>query len=298
MLSILIPTYNYNAFPLAQELEKQALALGIPFELICIDDGSFSPLNEENQKINSLTNCHFIENRKNLGRSGIRNLLADKARYEWLLFFDSDVFPKSKDLIKNYIEAQKSSDSKVFYGGILYSEKLPSEDSKLRWVYGKKREALPVEKRKEMKYLRFLTLCFLIKKEIFNHSRFNESIKNLRHEDTLFALDLKKNHINITHIDNPVYHLGLEKSEVFLKKSRDSIEGLLEIIKSGLMPANHVLISKAHRLSKLFFTHKILSYIYTKHREYLERNLLSENPSLFLFDLYRLCYLCYLDNSK
>lgn len=298
MLSILIPTYNYNAFPLAQELEKQALALGVPFELICIDDGSFSPLNEKNQKINSLTNCRFIENRKNLGRSGIRNLLADKARYEWLLFFDSDVFPKSKDLIKNYLEAQQAINSEVFYGGILYSEELPNEDSRLRWVYGKKREALSVEKRNEKKYLRFLTLCFLIKKDVFNHTRFNESIKNLRHEDTLFALDLKNNHVTLSHIDNPVYHLGLEKSDVFLKKSRDSIEGLLEIVKSGLMPNDHVLISKAYRLTKLTFTNKIFSYLYTKHHAYFERNLLSENPSLFLFDIYRLCYLCYLDKTK
>lgn len=298
MLSILIPTYNYNAYPLAKELEKQALALKIPFELICIDDGSFSPLNEENQKINSLTNCSFIENRKNLGRSGIRNLLADKARYQWLLFFDSDVFPKSKHLIKNYIEAKKTNDSEVFYGGILYSEELPNEDNRLRWVYGKKREALTVEKRNKKKYLRFLTLCFLIKKDVFNHTRFNESIKNLRHEDTLFALDLKKHNVSMTHIDNPVYHLGLENSEIFLRKSRDSIEGLLEIIKSGLMPANHVLISKAHRFSKLTFTNEIFSYIYCNYKSFLERNLLSKNPSLFLFDLYRLCYLCYIDKSK
>ena len=31
-------------------------------------------------------------------------------------------------------------------------EKLPNEDSRLRWVYGKKREALYVEKRNEKKY--------------------------------------------------------------------------------------------------------------------------------------------------
>ena len=35
MLSILIPTYNYNALPLAEILEQQALKAGIIFELIC-----------------------------------------------------------------------------------------------------------------------------------------------------------------------------------------------------------------------------------------------------------------------
>ena len=46
MLSILIPTFNYNALPLAKILESQALKLGIVFELICMDDGSFSNKND------------------------------------------------------------------------------------------------------------------------------------------------------------------------------------------------------------------------------------------------------------
>ena len=42
MISILIPCYNYNALPLAARLEKEALNLGIIYEIICIDDASFS----------------------------------------------------------------------------------------------------------------------------------------------------------------------------------------------------------------------------------------------------------------
>lgn len=61
MLSILIPTYKYNTYPLVQELESQALKAIIPFEMICFDDGSFSVLKKENQKINTLINCCFIE---------------------------------------------------------------------------------------------------------------------------------------------------------------------------------------------------------------------------------------------
>ena len=34
MLSILIPTYNYNAFPLVEELQNQAIEAGIAFEII------------------------------------------------------------------------------------------------------------------------------------------------------------------------------------------------------------------------------------------------------------------------
>ena len=61
MISILIPCYNYNAYDLVSKLEKECLTLKIVFEIICIDDASFSPLNELNQKIIILTNCKFFE---------------------------------------------------------------------------------------------------------------------------------------------------------------------------------------------------------------------------------------------
>ena len=40
MMSILIPTYNYNAFPLVKAIYEQAQNIDIPFEIICRDDGS------------------------------------------------------------------------------------------------------------------------------------------------------------------------------------------------------------------------------------------------------------------
>ena len=77
MLSILIPCFDYNAYPLVCEIDKQALILELKFEIICIDDGSFSLKNELNQKINSIPNAKFIESKKNLGR--IKNRLEDSA---------------------------------------------------------------------------------------------------------------------------------------------------------------------------------------------------------------------------
>ena len=65
MLSILIPCFDYNAYPLVCEVEKQALILDLKFEIVCIDDGSFSLKNELNQKINSIPNAKFIESKKN-----------------------------------------------------------------------------------------------------------------------------------------------------------------------------------------------------------------------------------------
>ena len=104
MISILIPCHDFNAYPLVCNLEKQALMLKINFEIICIDDGSFSSKNEINQKINLLTNSRFIESKKNIGRINNRLLLAEKSQYQWLLFIDVDTYPNSEDFLKNYID--------------------------------------------------------------------------------------------------------------------------------------------------------------------------------------------------
>ena len=297
MLSILIPTYNYNIYPLVQELENQALKANIVFEIICVDDGSFSILNEKNQKINTLTNCQFLENKKNIGRSKIRNLLAEKAKYDWLLFLDADVLPKNKNFISIYINSI-TQQSEVIFGGILYQDKTPKIEDMLRWVYGKKREALNVEERNKNKYLRFLTLSFLIKKSVFKTVRFNEALPNNRHEDTLFSYDLKKAEKHLTHIDNPVYHLGLDSSKEFLEKSLLSIDSLLLLIKKGLIPSKHTLITKVFSISKILLLNNLFVYFYKTFKVKFERNLLSEKPSLFIFDLYRLCYLCFIDKKQ
>ncbi len=40
MLSILIPTYNYNIVALVSEIHRQISNTEIPFEIICLDDAS------------------------------------------------------------------------------------------------------------------------------------------------------------------------------------------------------------------------------------------------------------------
>ena len=60
MLSILIPTYNYNIAPLVNELFLQCeLIPNLNFEILVYDDGS-QLYHSENSKINNLKNCSFI----------------------------------------------------------------------------------------------------------------------------------------------------------------------------------------------------------------------------------------------
>jgi hypothetical protein len=85
---------------------------------------------------------------------------------------------------------------------------------------------------------------------VFNAVQFNESIPNLRHEDTLFSYDLGRAKISVIHINNPVYHLGLESSEVFLKKSEEAVVGLKFLTDHNLLPAEYVRIAKVYNSLK------------------------------------------------
>lgn len=290
MLSILIPTYNYNVFPLVKEVSEQCIAEKISFEIIVLDDASQN-FHTENNEINNLDNCSYSILNQNIGRSAIRNLLSTKALFDNLLFLDADVQMISDQFIKNYINFIKSnSNYGVVYGGIVYQESKPQTNQLLRWIYGNKREALSAEKRNENVYVSFLTLNFLIKKDVFKTVRFNEDIPNLRYEDLLFSFDLMKNRIPLKHINNQVVHNGIETSEVFMQKTNDSLKGLKFLLSKNYLPADYAKISNVFNLlnqTKLLF---LINFIYKMRKNSFEKNLLSNKPSLFIYDIYRLGY--------
>jgi glycosyltransferase involved in cell wall biosynthesis len=297
MISVLIPTYNYNIVPLATALQQQCTYAGIAYEIICLDDASpDTTLHTENEAINRLPNSSYSILPKNIGRSAIRNLLAEKAQYSWLLFLDADTLSVDNNLIKNYLP-HLNDDVKVVYGGIRYQEEKPSNSQLLRWIYGNEREALPVGKRQTNPHLSLLTLNFCIHKEVFKTVRFNESIPNLRHEDTLFSYDLSKANIKVEHIHNPVYHLGLESSEIFLRKSDEAVEGLKYLLDNNLLSGEYI------RIANMYFSLKskgLLPLVRVWHKmsaPFFRKNLLGNNPNLLIFDLYRLGYLCSLKTT-
>ena len=288
MLSILIPVYNYNVSSLVETLYKQALESNIIFEIICLDDYSQDFLSE-NQKINQFKNCHYSVLEKNIGRSAIRNLLAGKAIYQNLLFLDADTIPVNQNFLSTYISKINQSE-KVVYGGILYESKKPQKDRLLRWIYGTKREALKTSERSKNPYISFLTLNFLISKSIFSKVNFNENIPNLRHEDTLFSFELMQSQIEVVHIENPVYHLGIENSETFIRKSEEAVVGLKNLVDSNLISSDYVKLSHYYQIIKKYYLQSIIAFAFTISKPLFLRQLLSNKPSLFLFDLYRLGY--------
>jgi glycosyltransferase involved in cell wall biosynthesis len=283
MLSILIPVYHYNAVSLVNELIKQCNFSGINFEIIAQDDASNSPENNLNQAINQLPNCSFFINESNLGRGKNINSLAQKAKYDWLLILDCDTFPIDDNFIQKYIDAVSDSVKNIIFGGINYEDKKPEKEQLLRWIYGQKRETASL-----------LASNLLIKKDIFLQHPFDASITKYGYEDLAFFSVLKENHFHVFLIENPTYHLNLETSIVFLNKTKTALENLVFLYNSNKIHAEESKILKTFEWLKKLKLIQFTAFLFKKNQTQIERNLLSQKPSLFLFDLYKLGYFCYL----
>jgi glycosyltransferase involved in cell wall biosynthesis len=293
MLSILIPIYDYEVSRLVRPLQKQGEQLKIPFEIIILDDGSHSGKNDENELLNELPNVSFIALEKNLGRSGIRNLLAEKAKYEYLLFIDGDSEIMNEDFLEVYIENIKPS-TKVIYGGKEHSLDYPHK-YRLRWKYGRFREDKTAVERQKAIYRHVIFNNTIVNKELFGQIRFNEALTQYGHEDSLLAHELKKRKIPVQHIENRIIHAGIDTNEDFLEKTKSGLQNLKWLCQKGYLDKDHVRLSQVYFKIKKIGLDKVLGKLYPVFRKPMEKNLLSKNPSLRIFTVYRLMYFCHIN---
>ncbi|WP_338356704.1 glycosyltransferase family 2 protein [Yeosuana marina] len=296
MLSILIPTYNFSSYSLVKELNKQCIETNIEFEIICIDDGSLSPLNIENQNINNLSQCKFIESKINLGLSNIRNDLAKKSTYKNILFIDGDSELIDDSFIKRYLSALKNNPD-VIYGGRIHTVLIDTKRS-LRWKYGKYREDLSVYRRNKNIYKSVLFNNTLIKKKVFNKIGFEKNITQYGHEDTIFAYKLSLINATVIHIDNPVKHADIDLNQVYLEKTRKGLQNLNFIYNTDMVDPNFITLLRLFNQLKKIGLHYFFSYVYKIFHPFLVKNLTSKKPSLYIFDLFRLSYFCFINLNK
>lgn len=289
MLSILIPIYNYNAYLLVSELHKQCELCKKKYEIICFDDASFL-FNAENKQIDNLSNCEYSLLEKNIGRSGIRNLLAEKAKNNWLLFLDSDVIPTQSNFISNYLEIINLNYDLIL-GGYKYESTVPKSAQILRYKYGKSREEKIAVERNKNPYNLILSGNLLIKKELFQTSNYT-AINSSYGMDNYLAFQLFIKKVPVLHIENPVFHLGLETNEKFFNKSLESVRNRKNIMMEleGIDQINSLI--KQYNFLKKMKLITITKIIFRVGKNILEKNILGKNPNLLIFDIYRLGYLC------
>ncbi|GHT75739.1 hypothetical protein AGMMS50262_11960 [Bacteroidia bacterium] len=285
--SICIPVYNCAISTLVEELHKQAVETRHPFEILLMDDCS-SQYREENRRLQELSQVSYIEWQENIGRAKIRNRLAQTAQYPYLIFMDCDTKVENSSYIQNYLAALPAE---VVVGGYAYAPVPPEHRYELRWSYGRNREEIPAHVRNLHPNKSFSTFNFLIRKEVFNTVQFDETISGYGHEDTLFGWALKKQSIPIKHIDNPLLHQSLDDTGTFLSKTENSVKNLWRIYQSVPQKddlAQDITLLKYYLRLKKYHLTFLISVVTPLLQPLALRNLRSDRPKMFCFDLYKL----------
>jgi hypothetical protein len=286
MLSILIPIYNFDCRQLVKDLVVQAQLLTAPIEIVCLDDASsenFRVLNQEVETYDAIVTYDYLP--RNVGRSKIRNLLVRRARYSHVLFMDCDAGVPNAGFLANYLPCLQPN--LVVCGGRSYQLESPKDKALLlHWTVGNAREQISAQRRSQNPYHSFMTNNFVAPTTLFRQLSFNEKLTQYGHEDTLFGLALKKQKLAIAHIDNPLYHIGLEDTNAFLRKTEQALENLVYLIQNDY-PVETRLLQLFWQLKQLRLLTVFLHSFRTV-RPHLLRQLCGDTPSLFVFDAYKL----------
>lgn len=290
MLSILIPTYNFDCSKLVKELHSQASDLGIEFEILVYDDCS-KKKHEGNRQLSDLSNVIYKELPNNYGRSAIRNLMAKDAKFKYLIFLDCDGEIPSKNFLSLYNKFKDDAD--VVCGGRIY----PNRDKikkkyLLHWTYGCKRESQC--NRCDAKS--FMTNNFLINKDVFETTKFDESMIGYGHEDTIFGIELKNKGYSFKIIKNPIIHIGLYDADDFLKNTRNAIKNLSNIFgkKYNIEEFFDIKLVRVFHLANKLGLSFALSLFYKLFHKAIGHNLKGKYPNLLLLDAYKLGYFAYI----
>lgn len=285
MLSILIPVYNNDLRPLTRDLLRQAKEQLVPVEIVLLDDGSALPYRAANQELQTWEGVVYEELSRNVGRAAIRNLLAQKARYDFLLFMDGDSGMVRDDYLRTYLH--QLLPNTLFCGGRIYQNQAPTDSElHLHWLVGKAREESTAAQREKKPYHSFMTNNYLVPKKIQLAFPFEEKLQQYGHEDTLFGHQLQTAGVRIKHLDNPLEHLELEKASVFLDKSKKAIQNLI-FLAEAYPEMQTKLLDTARRLKRLRLDGILLRYFRRKAVKW-EQKLQQKHPDLTTFDLWKL----------
>lgn len=291
MISVLIPVYQTNVAQLVDDLQTQLVELDSKSEII-LSDVSPKPVYEADPD-SKKNNIHYFHHSRQLSRSENRNFLAQQAVNPYLLFLDADAVVSKRTFIRDYYN---NLDSKmVICGGTAYGQETPAQrDLLLRWLYGQRREAISAKERNNNPHRSFSSFNFLIPADVFKENPFNSGFNRYGHEDTYFGYELENNGIPVTHIDNQLIHSGLDPTDVFLEKTREGIQALVQLSQNPDIPSDFLETIKIwNTFSKLqkYGLEGAFERIYNSIHKIIVKNLHSQHPNIRLFDFYKLGYL-------
>jgi len=291
VLSILIPTFEFDCSPLVRGLVEQGRQLrsrddAFDFEVVVGDDGSSADHRTRLAAALPADDVRLLLPPQNAGRAAIRNRLVGEAKGDYLLFIDDDAALCTADFVEVYW--QHRADADVVCGSLRSPKKGSLDESgrELRLLYERRAfSRLTPAVRNRRPYDAFTAFNALFARRVFNKVGFDERCRRYGHEDTLLGLELERNGFSVKHIENPLIHTGIDTNAEFLQKTETALQTLAEV---GEPLQSRVATSRTYRrlrlLAPLFrLTHKLL-------RAPLRRNLLGTHPTLTNFQLYKFLF--------
>jgi hypothetical protein len=113
--------------------------------------------------------------------------------------------------------------------------------------------------------------------------------------DYYFGTLLKKNKSKVLHLDNQVYHLGIEKSVKYLRKKELAVITLHKLYDEKKITKHSNDLLKYFLFCKSTGLNYLLSFWYKFFNSKMKRNLTGRNPSIKLLQLYKISFMCYVD---
>lgn len=284
-ISVLIPTYNDRVYPqvlrLHAQLEQLAASDGLLYELVVGDDCSTDEaVRRDNAQLLSLPHCRIMAEQCNVGRAAIRNHLAQSAQYAWLLFIDAALFVPD-GFVAGYV--RHLGEAQVVCGGSMVDAL--SQPQGLRCHYESvSASRFSAAARARHPYRSFRTNNFMIARPLLLQHPLRADIRTYGYEDVLFGKTLETVGASILHIDNPVCYRWLEDNAHYLRKVEESLHTLYAYRDEleGYSP----LLDGVSRLAHVHLV-GLLRLLYRVVRPIVLRNLQGRNPSLFLFNVFK-----------
>lgn len=294
--------------------------ISLGFEIIFADDGSAdATARQRNAIIAQLPYCQYIERPKNVGRSAIRNFLAHTAHYSHLIFLDGDVAIKRGNFVQTYLAHRNDAD--VIIGTLHFSRmqvacdtaediightKRAKEETKkttepvlyddnLKYRYEQQFLAKhPVKKRMQQPYASFRTTNFMVRRDLLLAYPFDETFHEYGYEDTLFGKQLKEHGATLIHLDNAATIADYEDNATFVAKTEESLRTLAA--HAHQLQGYSTLLQTVNKLKCLHLL-SLIAFVFEIFKGLLHKNLCSNSPSVFLFNVYKLGYYINLTRS-
>lgn len=292
MISVLIPVYNYDITSLLKELHSQLESASISYEIICLDDFSDDSISSINEKAAKLSNTKYIKSKTNNGIAITRQKLVKNASFDWIILLDADT-KINENYISNYLEYIDSEFDFIF-GGFKYEETPPTNESLLRWKYGKKCEAISAKNRNENPYKVTIAANLLTLRTSYLNLGL-DYIGNNYAMDYFFGSKLKAGSAKVFHIDNEVLHLGIENSSSYLQKKERAVYTLLTLYRQDKIAIHSNDLLKAFIFLKRVGLNYLFSFWFKFFQERMSTNLKGKKPLIMLLQLYKISYMCSLD---